>query len=91
MAATLNARLEARVNPDIYELLKRAAELEGRSLSDYVISAAYSAAQKTIADNTLIHLSVTDQMAFAEALIHPPKPNEALKEAFRAHQSLIRE
>lgn len=40
------ARFEARINTDVQQLLKRAAILEGRSLSDFVISAALSAAKK---------------------------------------------
>ena len=42
--ASLNARLEARLSHDVYALIKRAAELEGRSVSDFVVSAAASAA-----------------------------------------------
>lgn len=42
---------------------------EGRSLSDFVISAALSAAKKTVEKNELIHLSIADQQCFAEALI----------------------
>jgi uncharacterized protein (DUF1778 family) len=44
----------ARSSPDVHALLKRAAEIEGRSLSDFVVTAARQAAEKTIvqADTT---------------------------------------
>jgi len=42
------ARLEARISPDVLALLKRAAEIEGRSLTDFVVAAARQAAEKTI-------------------------------------------
>ena len=36
-------------------------------------------------------LSERDSLAVAEALFAPPEPNEALREAFAAHQKLIGE
>lgn len=38
------ARLEARITPEVHALLKRAAELQGRTLTDFVVSAAQEAA-----------------------------------------------
>ncbi len=35
------ARLEARLPGEIHALLKRAAELEGRTLTDFVVAAAF--------------------------------------------------
>lgn len=85
------ARFEARINTEIQSLLKRAATLEGRSLSDFVISAALSAAKKTVEKNELIHLSIADQQCFAEALISPPSPNQKMQEALHLSTSLLRE
>lgn len=39
-----SARLEARVSPDALAVVKRAAELQGRSVSDFVVVAAREAA-----------------------------------------------
>ncbi|AZI15139.1 MULTISPECIES: type II toxin-antitoxin system TacA family antitoxin [Pasteurellaceae] len=85
------ARFEARINTDVQQLLKRAAILEGRSLSDFVISAALSAAKKTVEKNELIHLSIADQQCFAEALISPPMPNKKMQEALDLSTSLLGE
>lgn len=79
------ARLEARLPASVYALLKRAAELKGRSLSDFVVNAARDAAQRAIEDEGLIRLSAEDQARFAQALIEPPAPNAALKRALRSH------
>ena len=79
------ARLEARLPTNIYATLKRAAELKGRSVTDFVVSAAHEAAQQVIAEEGVIRLSAEDQRLFAAALIHPPKPNAALKRARRRH------
>ena len=79
------ARLEARLPASVYALLKRAAELRGRSISDFVINAAQDAAQRAIEDEGIIRLSAEDQARFAQALIRSPAPNAALKRAIRRH------
>jgi uncharacterized protein (DUF1778 family) len=85
MATDTIARLEARLPASVYALLKRAAELKGRSISDFVVSAAHDAAQRAIEDEGVIRLSAEDQARFAQALIKPPAPNAALKRAMRRH------
>ena len=42
------ARIEARVTPDALAIVKRAAEIQGRSLSDFVVAAAQEAVHRTI-------------------------------------------
>jgi hypothetical protein len=46
--ANRTARIEARIAPDALAIVKRAAEIEGRSVSDFVVAAAHAAAQKAI-------------------------------------------
>ena len=83
------ARLEARLPAHVHAMLKRAAEIEGRTLTDFVVAAASAAAKKTIAETELFILSAEDQRAFAEALINPPPLSEALKRAMKHHARLI--
>jgi uncharacterized protein (DUF1778 family) len=85
------ARIEARIAPDALAIVKRAAELQGRSVSDFVVAAAQDAAQRTIEETQIIRLSLEDQRAFAEAILNPPAPTPALKRAFRRRRDLIRE
>lgn len=85
MATEQVARLEARLPASIYALLKRAAEMKGRSLTDFVVSAAQDAAQRAIEEEGIMRLSAEDQARFAEALINPPAPNAALKRAMRRY------
>lgn len=84
-----STRLEARIAPDALAVVKRAAEIQGRSVSDFVVAAAQAAAEKAIADAHVIRLSVEDQRAFAEALINPPEPAPALRRAREAHRRLV--
>lgn len=83
------ARLEARIAPEALAIVKRAAEMEGRSLSDFIVSAAQEAAHRTIEDNHIIRLSVEDQQRFVDMLLNPPEPADALKRARQAHSDLI--
>ena len=50
---TRTARLEARITPDALAVVRRAADLEGRSVSDFVVTAAREAARKVIASFAL--------------------------------------
>lgn len=88
-ASSSTARLEARLPVDVHALLKRAAEIEGRTLTDFVVAAASAAARKTIADTEMIKLSVEDQERFAEALIKPPPLAPAMKRALARHRRLF--
>lgn len=86
---TRTARLEARIAPEALAIVKRAAEIEGRSVSDFIVSAAQEAARRTIEDNQLIRLSQENQKRFVDMLLDPPEPAEALKRAKTAHDELI--
>jgi uncharacterized protein (DUF1778 family) len=44
--ATRTARLEARITREALAVVRRAAEIQGRSVSDFVVAAAQEAAQK---------------------------------------------
>lgn len=79
------ARLEARLPASVYATVKRAAELTGRSITDFVVSAAHDAARKAIEEEEIIRLSAQDQLLFAQGLIDPPQPNEALRRAKKLH------
>jgi len=89
--ATRTMRIEARIAPEALAVVKRAAELQGRSVSDFVVAAAQEAANRTIEETQIIRLSVEDQRAFAAAILNPPEPSPALIRAAEAHRRLIRE
>jgi uncharacterized protein (DUF1778 family) len=72
-------------------MVKRAAEIQGRSLSDFVVAAAEEAASRTIEETQIIRLSVEDQRAFADAVLNPPSPSPALLRAAEAHRELIKD
>ena len=76
-------RLEARITADQKALIQRAAELEGRSLTDYVVSSVQDAAKRTVEAHDVIVLSAADSRAFVDALLDPPPINDRLKDSVR--------
>jgi uncharacterized protein (DUF1778 family) len=91
MSAPAPARLEARLPAEVMARLKRAAEIQGRTLTDFVVAAADEAACRVIDQTEIIHLSLEDQRQLAEAILNPPEPNEAWKKAVQRHRELFGE
>jgi uncharacterized protein (DUF1778 family) len=90
MQNTMTTTGEVRISANISFNLKReweiAAEIEGLTLTDFVIKAANDAMEKIFSDHDIIQLSVRDQVQIAEGLIAPPRPlNEAMQNALREH------
>lgn len=85
------ARLEARIAPDALAMVRRAAEMQGRSVSDFVVTAAQDAARRAIEETHIIRLAAEDQRLFAEALLNPPPLAPAMERARDAHARLIRD
>lgn len=85
MATTTNeksmARLETRISPETKALLQKAADLEGRTLTDFVVATVLAEAYRVIEKHQTLKLNIDDSEAFINALLNPPKPNEALKAA----------
>jgi uncharacterized protein (DUF1778 family) len=88
--AISTARLEARISADLHAMLKRAAELQGRTMTDFVVAAVQDAAQHAIEQAEVIRLSLAGQECFAQALLSPPKPAPALERAFTRRHKLLR-
>ena len=83
------ARIEARIAPEALAVVRRAAEIQGRSISDFVVAAAQDAARKTVAELEVIRLSREAQERFVSLLLNPPPPSKALLRALKRHRSLI--
>jgi len=84
------ARLEARISTNLHSMLKRAAELQGRTMTDFVVAAVQEAAQRAIEQAEVVRLSLADQECFAQALLSPPQPSPALERAFVRRSKLLR-
>ena len=85
---TRSERLEARITADQKALIQRAAELEGRSVTDYVVSSVQDAAKRTVDAHDLMVLSAADSRAFVDALLDPPPISDRLRDSVRRHRAM---
>lgn len=83
------ARLEARLPEHVLDLLKEAASLQGRTLTDFVVGAAHDAARKVVTEMQTIKLTREEQIRFAEALLAPPRDVPKLREALERHKAEV--
>jgi uncharacterized protein (DUF1778 family) len=81
MATALRKRLEVRCTVDQREMIDKAVELSGRSITDFVLSAVQEAAVQTIKDFETMKLNTQDSLVLAKALLSPPEPNAKLRTA----------
>ena len=83
-------RLEARVSTELKRLFQQAADLQGVTLSDFVIGSARQAAVQTLQEHDQIHLSRRDARTFVARLLRPPAPGTRLRAAARRYKKLTR-
>ena len=79
-------RLEARVTTEQKALIERAAALQGRTVTDFVLTSVQDAARRAIEDHQRLDLSVRDSQAFVEALLNPQPVNDRLRDTVRRYR-----
>jgi len=79
-------RLEARVTREQKTLFLRAAALQGRSLTDFLVASAHEAATQTVHRHHAVRLSERDRHKFVSALLRPPSPGRVLKQAAKRYR-----
>ncbi len=83
-------RLEARVTAEQKRLIERAAALQGRTMTDFVLTSVQDAARRTIEEHQQLELSVRDSKAFVEALLKPRPVNDRLRDTVRRYRAATR-
>lgn len=78
-------RFEARLSAENKNLLKYAADLVGRSLTDFVVNSAYEAAARVIKEREQISLSLKDRDVLIQSLLNPPAPSDVLLNAAKKY------
>jgi len=79
-------RLEARISREQKDLFLRAAELQGRSLTDFVVASAQEAAIETVRTHDAMRLSERDRQTFVSALLASPAPAKTLVRAAKRYR-----
>ena len=83
------SRLEARISAAEKELLKRAADLQGCTLTEFVVRSAQEAARKALKEHQMMSLTARDTEAFVKALLKPPAPSKKLKRAAERYKKVM--
>jgi uncharacterized protein (DUF1778 family) len=76
-APVRTARIEARIAPDALAIVRRAAEIQGRSVSDFGVAAAQEAAERTIEKTEIMRLSVNVPSQRPSSIRRGPPPGSA--------------
>jgi len=79
-------RLETRLTAEQKSLVERAAALQGRTVTDFVLTSVQDAARRAIEEHQQLELSVRDSRAFVEALLNPKPVNDRLRNTIRRYR-----
>jgi len=82
-------RFDARLNEDQKTLIQRAADLEGRTMTDFVLHSAETAAERTIEERAMLILSARRTEAFVNAILNPAEPGPVLRAAARHYKNSL--
>ena len=77
-----NERLEARVTAQQKALFREAADLQGVTLTDFVVSSVHQAAMRALEAHHVLDLSRRDQQVFVQAIVSRSAPNARLRTAW---------
>lgn len=73
-------KLEMRLSPEAKRLLREAAELRHKSMSEFVLDSALAEAEAILLDRRIIQLNDADWTAFLAALDGPPRRDDRLEQ-----------
>jgi uncharacterized protein (DUF1778 family) len=75
--------LNLRIKPEDRRLIDRAAQLTGKTKTDFVLEAARRAAEDALLDRTLFLAGPEAFEAFRARLDEPPHPNDRLRRSLQ--------
>ena len=82
-------RLVARTSTEIQEIIQRAADYSGATLSQFLIESAIEKARNVIERTETLHLSMAGADALFAALENPPKANNKILEAVKHYKDTV--
>lgn len=82
-------RFDARLSEEQKFLIQKAADLEGRTMTDFVLHSAQAAAERTIEDRAMLILTARETEPFVDAILHPAEPGPVLRAAARQYRKIM--
>ena len=80
-------RFDARLNEYQKRMIQRAADLEGRTMTDFVLQSAQAAAERTIQERAMLILSARASETFVDTILNPAEPGRILRAAARQYKN----
>ena len=77
-----SARLGLRATPEQEAVLRRAADVAHKSLTDFILDSACQAAEQTLLDQRLFMVSGRQYQTLMDLLDRPEQNNEGLRDLF---------
>jgi uncharacterized protein (DUF1778 family) len=84
-------RIGACVPHEVYETLRRAAELTGATVNQFLVQSALKEAQAVIEREEVVQLSARDWNWLLGLMDNPPKPTPKLKAALARYRKAKRD
>ena len=81
-SAARSARLGLRATPEQEAVLRRAADVAHKSLTEFILDSACHAAEQTLLDQRLFMVSGSQYEALMNLLERPAQLNDGLRELF---------
>lgn len=75
--------LNLRIKPEVRSLIDRAAKLQGKNRTDFILDAARNAAEEALLDQALFVVSEDAYAEFVERLDRSPAANPRLKKTMQ--------
>ncbi|WP_036768160.1 DUF1778 domain-containing protein [Photorhabdus australis] len=82
-------RLVARTSAEIQEIIQRAADYSGATLSQFLIESAMDKARNVIERTETLHLSMAGADALFAVLENPPKASKKLLKAALGYKDAV--
>lgn len=82
LSSPRSSRLGLRATPEQEAVLRRAAEVAHKTLTDFILDSAYKAAEETLLDQRLFMVSGSQYQSLMDMLEQPEQPNEGLRDLF---------
>ena len=83
--AVRSERINLRLSETAKRRIERAASVEGKTVSAFIVSSALENAEKTVRRHETIALAREDAARFFGALSDPPPPNDRFRAALEEH------
>lgn len=77
-----SARFGVRATPEQETILRRAAEVAHKSLTDFILDSACQAAEQTLLDQRLFMVAGNQYQALLDLLDRPAEDNAGLRDLF---------